>query len=86
MDCKKRGEHAVVVGASLAGMSQAAVLSRYFEKVTILESDTIDLTRAASRKGVPQDRQLHGLLNRGVSESRKILAGTSSRPFEKWRV
>lgn len=75
MDCKKRGEHAVVVGASLAGMSQAAVLSRYFEKITILESDTIDLTRAASRKGVPQDRQIHVLLNRGLVILEKFLPG-----------
>jgi 2-polyprenyl-6-methoxyphenol hydroxylase-like FAD-dependent oxidoreductase len=59
-----RRRHAVVVGGSLAGMLAARVLSDHFDDVTLLERDRFPKTPAA-RKGLPQGRHVHGLLERG---------------------
>src|SRR5713226_10075921 len=62
---KQSNQHAVVIGASMAGLLAARVLSDHFEQVTIIERDR--LTRDAEpRKGVPQGRHVHGLLARGA--------------------
>lgn len=59
--------HAVVIGASIAGLSAARVLSDYYERVTVFERD--DLPSApANRATVPQDRHLHMLMARGANE------------------
>jgi 2-polyprenyl-6-methoxyphenol hydroxylase-like FAD-dependent oxidoreductase len=57
--------HAVVLGASMAGLLTARVLSDHFDRVTILERDPVDDAPAA-RKGQPQTRHLHGLLASGL--------------------
>lgn len=58
------GEHAVVLGASVAGLLAARVLSESFTRVTVVERD--ELPRGvAPRRGVPQARQVHALLARG---------------------
>jgi 2-polyprenyl-6-methoxyphenol hydroxylase-like FAD-dependent oxidoreductase len=58
------GEHAVVLGASMAGLAAAAALAERFHRVTIVERDT--LPRAdAYRRGVPEGRHLHILLPAG---------------------
>lgn len=56
--------HAVVIGASIAGLLAARVLSDHFERVTIVERDTLAEDPQA-RRGVPQGRHLHALLARG---------------------
>jgi 2-polyprenyl-6-methoxyphenol hydroxylase-like FAD-dependent oxidoreductase len=58
----KKGKHAVVIGASMAGLLATRALSDAFEKVTILERDTFS---SEARKGVPQGRHAHGLLATG---------------------
>jgi len=58
--------HAVVIGASMAGLLAARVLSDHFEQVTIIERDTLT-GEARPRKGVPQGRHVHGWLARGVA-------------------
>ncbi|HJV08153.1 MAG TPA: FAD-dependent monooxygenase [Acidimicrobiales bacterium] len=57
---------AVVVGASMAGLSAAAVLSSRFDSVVIVERDDLP-DGPADRKGVPQGRHAHGLLPSGLS-------------------
>jgi len=57
-------QHAVVLGGSVAGLLAAEVLARHFERVTIVERDVLPAA-AEPRKGVPQSRQLHGLLAGG---------------------
>ncbi len=57
-------QHAVVIGASMAGLLAARVLSDHFEQVTILERDQLSEQREP-RKGVPQGRHVHILLMRG---------------------
>ncbi|HTY54737.1 MAG TPA: hypothetical protein VMB26_06040 [Candidatus Binataceae bacterium] len=55
------GHHAIVIGGSIAGLMTARVLADYFDRVTILERDQIDLTPAV-HKSVPQGHHLHALL------------------------
>jgi len=63
---RKVGQHGVVIGASMAGLLAARVLSAHFEQVTIIERDRISRDTEA-RKGVPQARHVHVLLKKGAS-------------------
>jgi flavin-dependent dehydrogenase len=65
----------VIVGGSLAGMLAARVLSDYFDRVTLLERDRFPET-PAGRKGLPQGRHAHGLLERGPAARGCRRAGT----------
>jgi 2-polyprenyl-6-methoxyphenol hydroxylase-like FAD-dependent oxidoreductase len=58
------GDHAVVLGASMAGLLAARVLTDAYHHVTVIERDILphDL---AGRRGVPQGRHLHALHARG---------------------
>ncbi|NUS73204.1 MAG: 2-polyprenyl-6-methoxyphenol hydroxylase-like oxidoreductase [Corynebacteriales bacterium] len=58
------GDHAVVLGAGMAGMAVARVLSDAYERVTIIERDEL-ADNAENRRGVPQGRHVHLLLARG---------------------
>lgn len=61
--------HAIVVGASIAGLGAARALANHFDRVTIVERDELatgsERTGSESRKGVPQARHAHGLLPSG---------------------
>src|SRR4051812_29964848 len=66
-----RRDHAIVIGGSWTGLLTAAVLARYFRKVTVVERDVVladlDTDEAPGpehpsrrpRKGVPQGGQSH---------------------------
>ncbi|MGZ4676918.1 MAG: NAD(P)/FAD-dependent oxidoreductase [Acidimicrobiia bacterium] len=56
--------HAVVLGASLAGLAAARVLSDHVDHVTVLDRDDLP-DGPVPRKGVPQGRHAHGLLAAG---------------------
>jgi 2-polyprenyl-6-methoxyphenol hydroxylase-like FAD-dependent oxidoreductase len=58
-------QHAIVMGGSLAGLLTARVLSKHFERVTIVEKDRVN-DRPESRSGQPQTQHLHGLLATGL--------------------
>jgi 2-polyprenyl-6-methoxyphenol hydroxylase-like FAD-dependent oxidoreductase len=60
------GQHAVVIGASMAGLLASRVLSDHFERVTIIERDRLP-AEVQARKGVPQGRHVHVLLGKGAS-------------------
>ncbi len=60
------GHHAVVIGASMAGLLATRVLSDHFEHVTVIERDRLP-QETQPRKGVPQGRHVHILLHRGAS-------------------
>lgn len=65
---------AVVLGASLAGLLAARVLSEHFDEVVLLERD--DLPRdAAPRKGTPHAVHPHGLLARGLQVLEQLFPG-----------
>ena len=56
--------HAIVIGASMAGLLAARVLCTHFERVTLIERDDLP-EQPEHRKGVPQGRHLHALHARG---------------------
>src|SRR5215467_4914937 len=60
------GQHAVVIGASIAGLLAGRVLSEHFEQLTIIERDRISRD-AEARKGVLQAQHVHVLLKKGTS-------------------
>src|SRR5271165_5869326 len=60
-------EHAVVIGASIAGLCAARVLSDFYDHVTLFDRDTLPDT-PASRAAVPQGRHVHILMARGAHE------------------
>jgi 2-polyprenyl-6-methoxyphenol hydroxylase-like FAD-dependent oxidoreductase len=55
---------AVVLGASMAGLLAARVLAESFDRVTVLDRDTV-LGVRESRRGAPHTRHAHGLHARG---------------------
>ncbi|MGF7233802.1 MAG: FAD-dependent oxidoreductase, partial [Frankia sp.] len=57
------GRHAVVLGGSVAGLLAARVLAETFDRVTIVERDAGPVE--GFRRGAPQGRHLHGLLEGG---------------------
>lgn len=68
------GEHAVVLGASMAGLMTARVLADCYERVTVVERDHLPLP-GQTRKGVPQARHAHLLLPRGAEAIGDIFPG-----------
>jgi len=68
------GEHAVVIGGSIAGLLAASAVADYYERVTIIERDRLP-TGSEQRKAVPQGRHIHGLLARGLREMEELLPG-----------
>ena len=58
------GKHAIVMGASMAGLVTARALSNHFDRVTVVERDVLP-TEVQARKGVPQGNHAHGLLATG---------------------
>jgi len=64
------GEHAVVIGGSIAGLISARVLADYFDHVTILERDHIE-PHPVVHKSTPQGNHLHVVLMGGL----QVLSG-----------
>lgn len=74
-DEKRR--HAVVIGASMGGLTAAAALAQHFDRVTILERDALPLT-PEHRRGVPQSRHAHGVQPGGLRALDVLLPGLVS--------
>jgi 2-polyprenyl-6-methoxyphenol hydroxylase-like FAD-dependent oxidoreductase len=66
--------HAIVIGASLAGLWTARVLADHFQRVTVFERDQLPVG-PASRPGAPQDRHVHVLLQRGALIMARLFPG-----------
>ncbi|VVJ17973.1 Uncharacterised protein [Amycolatopsis camponoti] len=58
------GKTAVVLGGSAAGLCSAGALAPYFDQVVVLERDELP-AGAEHRRGVPQSKHPHFLLNSG---------------------
>src|SRR5215472_7539981 len=67
-------DHAVVLGASMAGLLAARVLADFYRRVTIVERDPLPDSGSA-RKGVPQGRHAHALLPRGAQILDELFPG-----------
>jgi 2-polyprenyl-6-methoxyphenol hydroxylase-like FAD-dependent oxidoreductase len=53
-------DQAIVLGASMAGLLAARVLSERFERVVVIERDVLP-SAAEHRRGVPHGRHIHAL-------------------------
>ncbi|KAF0846974.1 2Fe-2S iron-sulfur cluster-binding protein [Nocardia caishijiensis] len=69
--------HAIVLGASMAGLLTARILSESFAQVTVIERD--DLSAPGDRRGVPQGRHVHALLARGTQIFEELFPGLTAR-------
>src|SRR3954454_2101257 len=58
-------DHAVVCGASIAGLLAARVLSEFYQSVTVIERDELP-EGTFQRRGVSQGRHLHMMVSGGV--------------------
>ena len=70
----QRRVHAVVCGASIAGLLAARVLADVYESVTVIERDVLP-EGASQRRGVAQARHLHALLSRGSFALAELFPG-----------
>ncbi len=66
--------HAVIVGASIAGLLAARAVGGAFERVTIIDRDELP-ARSVARRGVPQGRLVHGLTARGTLAVDELFPG-----------
>ncbi len=64
----------MVIGASIAGLCAARVLSDSYSRVTVYERDELPST-PSNRATVPQDRHLHMLMARGAAEFESLFPG-----------
>ena len=71
---KPIGEHAVVIGASMAGLLAARALSDAYERVTIVERDELPAI-GEGRKAVPQGSHAHVMLASGQRSIEELLPG-----------
>jgi 2-polyprenyl-6-methoxyphenol hydroxylase-like FAD-dependent oxidoreductase len=69
-----RGDHAVVLGASMAGLLAAGVLAETYPRVTVVDRDVMPAI-GQHRRGVPQDRHLHVLHPRGAQVLDELFPG-----------
>lgn len=68
------GTRAVVLGGSIAGMCAAGVVAPYFNEVIVLERDIVP-DDAQHRRGIPQSKHPHFLLNSGRRAMDAIFPG-----------
>jgi 2-polyprenyl-6-methoxyphenol hydroxylase-like FAD-dependent oxidoreductase len=66
--------HVVILGAGMAGLFAARVLSDVFERVTVIDRDALP-AEPDGRRGVPQGRHVHGFQSRGVQILDELFPG-----------
>jgi 2-polyprenyl-6-methoxyphenol hydroxylase-like FAD-dependent oxidoreductase len=71
------GERAVVLGASMAGLLAAQVLSDSYGQVTVIDRDELP-EAARHRRGVPHGRHLHALAARGQQALEELFCGLTA--------
>jgi 2-polyprenyl-6-methoxyphenol hydroxylase-like FAD-dependent oxidoreductase len=65
-------EHAVVVGASVAGLLAAAAVAEHFDQVTVIEREQLP-PAGHHRAAVPQGKHVHALLPGGLAAIEQLL-------------
>ena len=74
---RRIGEHAVVIGGSMAGLLAARSLTEAYERVTVIERDALP-AGLEGRRAVPQGRHAHALLPHGQACLDALLPGFSA--------
>jgi 2-polyprenyl-6-methoxyphenol hydroxylase-like FAD-dependent oxidoreductase len=72
------GQHAIVIGGSVAGLITARVLADYFDRVTVLERDHIE-EHPAIRQSIPQGNHVHVLLLGGLQVLSSLYPGFTNK-------
>lgn len=68
------GEHAVVLGAGMAGLLAARVLSEFYDSVSVVERDRLP-DYPCHRRGIPQGRHVHNFHSRGLQVLEELFPG-----------
>jgi 2-polyprenyl-6-methoxyphenol hydroxylase-like FAD-dependent oxidoreductase len=76
------GNHAVVLGASMAGLLATRVLSESYDRVTVVDRDTLTGV-VEPRRGVPQGPHAHGLLAKGHQILEELFPGLTTELTEQ---
>ena len=71
----RAGAHAIVIGASMAGLLAARVLADSYDRVTVLDRDELPTGLDGHRRAVPQGRHAHGLQPGGQKAIEQLLPG-----------
>ena len=71
---KSRGHRAVILGGSVAGLCAAGAVAPHFDEVVILERDVLP-EDAQHRRGVPQSKHPHFILNSGRRAINELFPG-----------
>ena len=71
------GAHAIVIGAGIAGLTAARVLAERFDRVTIVDRDTLPVA-CVDRAGIPQGLHGHGLLASGLQALTRLFPGVDA--------
>jgi 2-polyprenyl-6-methoxyphenol hydroxylase-like FAD-dependent oxidoreductase len=71
------GDHAVVLGASMAGLLAARVLADAYAQVTVIDRDPLP-DGSDQRRGVPQGHHIHALLARGQQALEELFPGLTA--------
>jgi 2-polyprenyl-6-methoxyphenol hydroxylase-like FAD-dependent oxidoreductase len=74
---RQLGERAVVLGASMAGLLAARVLSDGYGQVTVVDRDELP-EASMHRRGVPHGRHLHALAARGQQALEELFCGLTA--------
>lgn len=74
MSVPVRGEHAVVLGASIAGLLAARVAAEHYREVTVVDRDVLP-PLPVRRRGVPQSAHGHVLQAAGTAVLDELLPG-----------
>ena len=80
-----KGNHAIVIGASISGLVAARVLSEHFGRVTVYDRDGLPAS-LQNRSGVPQGRHGHGLLASGFAGLKELLPALERTLLERGAI
>jgi len=70
-------DHALVLGAGMAGLLAARVAAEVYDRVTVVDRDELP-DHPGPRRGVPQGRHAHALLARGGQVLEELFPGLTS--------
>src|SRR5689334_5873014 len=73
-DMPRIGKRAIVIGASISGLTTARVLADFYDEVLLVERDQFPET-PENRRGVPQGRHAHLLMRRGSMALSELFPG-----------
>lgn len=71
---REHRDHAVVLGAGMAGLLAARVLSESYESVTVVERDELSVS-ATPRTGVRQGQHIHMFMSSGTEALEQLFPG-----------